>query len=482
MKKLFLILFIIFFNINLVNAGPLITIENGGGSGSVPVTATQEEVEAGTETDLRSLSPALLKAAIDSLGATTGWATDGFITSTTQTVSIGTTTFLNTPSKLAMFSIDGSSGGVPYQMRLYGDHQEQDAIKITTTLHPEVGGGADGIHINPSFVTQASDNHAQLGTLLVTLPVISDENGATVGVTAGIHINGTAPTIGSTGNYAIYDVTGAPSLLSKLGLGDDVPANRLFSVGNENPFQVDTNGTITNVLGITSQGDITCSKTASDAIIKAVTSQTGSGGTLQANANTAQTYIIANGSASTGTIAGLSKANLIHQEVNQASAYVMTTVNSDTAPMVWAPDRTEKMRLTSTGRLGIGLTNPAVSLEVAGQTAIQKQVITKSTGATLTASEMRNSVILCTAALTLTLPDTTAAMVGSTFTVISTTAAVVSVDPDASDQIVLGGVALTAGNKVSSDGVAYTEATYTITEVGTIVLRLADGVWINGGA
>ena len=99
---------------------------------------------------------------------------------------------------------------------------------------------------------------------------------------------------------------------------------------------------------------------------------------------------------------------------------------------------------------------------------------------TLSALECRNGFITMTATGTLTLPAVSGS--GMCVTVYSTTAAVVNVDTNASDRIVLDGTALDDGDKVTCDAVAGNWIVlFNDTNVGWRTVG-KQGVWTDGGA
>lgn len=73
-------------------------------------------------------------------------------------------------------------------------------------------------------------------------------------------------------------------------------------------------------------------------------------------ASTAQAWLSSYGSSFGGTLAGLSCNNMVSLEANYPSAFVISTVNTDSAPIVFAPGRVEAMRIAPTGNIGVGTT------------------------------------------------------------------------------------------------------------------------------
>ncbi len=93
----------------------------------------------------------------------------------------------------------------------------------------------------------------------------------------------------------------------------------------------------------------------------------------------------------------------------------------------------------------------------------------------------KGHTILVTSAGTATLPAATT--IGQACSVVSTTAAVVSVDPaSTSDTVILNGTALTAGNKATSDGTDEAALYCENTVANTWRCRTTFGIFVDGGA
>jgi hypothetical protein len=92
---------------------------------------------------------------------------------------------------------------------------------------------------------------------------------------------------------------------------------------------------------------------------------------------------------------------------------------------------------------------------------------------------MYGNTHLVTGAYVVTLP---AAVVGMSAIFQATTAAVFSVDVQAADSIVLAGIALTAGNKASSDGFAGSFIKVTCTSANTWRVTDVGGLFVDGGS
>lgn len=107
-------------------------------------------------------------------------------------------------------------------------------------------------------------------------------------------------------------------------------------------------------------------------------------------------------------------------------------------------------------------------------------VLTYASDQVLTAALCKNSLITVTATATITLPAVTGS--GMCVCIYSTTAAVVHVDANANDRIVLDGTALDDGDKVTCDAVAGNWIVlFNDTNVGWRTLG-KQGVWVDGGA
>jgi len=106
-----------------------------------------------------------------------------------------------------------------------------------------------------------------------------------------------------------------------------------------------------------------------------------------------------------------------------------------------------------------------------------RRIITTAADLTLKTSECYNTLVLVTAAKTVTLP---AVMPGMDLIVLGTGANAINVDPNDADQIRLAGAQLTAGNKVTSGGAAG-DMVHLITESadGFVVINSA-GTWSDG--
>jgi hypothetical protein len=118
-------------------------------------------------------------------------------------------------------------------------------------------------------------------------------------------------------------------------------------------------------------------------------------------------------------------------------------------------------------------------LKASGRALGDKIITTHGATENVTAISMFGNVHRITGAYVLTLP---AAVVGMSGIFLATTAAVFSVDCNAADAFSLAGTALTAGNKLTSDGYAgtFVEVTCTIANVWTVTNT--GGLFVDGGA
>ena len=167
--------------------------------------------------------------------------------------------------------------------------------------------------------------------------------------------------------------------------------------------------------------------------------------------------------AASETVAGVSELATDAETVTGTATDRITTPANITAKMA-APG-------------AIGGTTPAAGTftDLLGLTS----VITATTDTTLAAAQCKGQIVRVTATATITLP---AVVIGSLVTIISTTAAVVHVKANASDRIILSGVAMDDGDKATSPGNAGNQITVWgdssagWTEIGMI------GAFTDGGA
>jgi hypothetical protein len=119
-----------------------------------------------------------------------------------------------------------------------------------------------------------------------------------------------------------------------------------------------------------------------------------------------------------------------------------------------------------------------IGRKVAGANLIYK---TSAGNVTLVITEISNLYLEVSATGTVTLPAVIASKQGAVLTIYSTTAAIIHIDPDAADRLVLNGVAFADGEKMSCDAVAGNSATLIIDSVAGYRVLGTTGVWVNGG-
>ena len=122
------------------------------------------------------------------------------------------------------------------------------------------------------------------------------------------------------------------------------------------------------------------------------------------------------------------------------------------------------------------LSNSGIQTAAGG---VKYSITTHSATEAVTAATLYGNDHLITGAYTITLP---AAVLGMSAKVRCTTAAIGSIDSTAPDAFVLGGTALTAGNKITSDGTAGAELELICLVANRWSVRNVTGVWIDGGA
>lgn len=104
--------------------------------------------------------------------------------------------------------------------------------------------------------------------------------------------------------------------------------------------------------------------------------------------------------------------------------------------------------------------------------------LTTTTPAALSSTQCKGHLVTITQTATITLP---ACFVGACVTVYSTAANAVSVDPNASDRIVLDGTALDDGDKITSASGAGDFATLICDDANGWRVVGRSGTWTDGG-
>ena len=122
------------------------------------------------------------------------------------------------------------------------------------------------------------------------------------------------------------------------------------------------------------------------------------------------------------------------------------------------------------------LSNSGIQTATGG---VDMTITTHSATEAVAAATMHGNDHIITGAYTVTLP---AAVLKMRATFRCTTAAIASIDSTAPDAFVLGGTALTAGNKITSDGVAGSEVELVCLTANQWTVRNVTGLFIDGGA
>lgn len=178
------------------------------------------------------------------------------------------------------------------------------------------------------------------------------------------------------------------------------------------------------------------------------------------NANATQRLlklVVGTDAAATLTVEGT--AGVVNQDVTSDASPTFTAVNK------------------------VAITAPATSatLTIVDGTTLgnAKSVVTHSGSEAITAAQMYGSEHILTAVGTLTLP---ALAVGMNAVFTATTAAVMTIDSNGADQLILGGTALTAGYSIDSDGSAYASCEIVCLQANKGIVRNTNCVFIDGGA
>lgn len=170
--------------------------------------------------------------------------------------------------------------------------------------------------------------------------------------------------------------------------------------------------------------------------------------------------------------------------LGSSSLVIRPTTNSTTAIQLQDASGTGIIIVdTMNKRVGIGMT-PAVPLDVSGNIRGGRNVTTHSGTENVTTASMMGDAHLVTVAATISLPT---AAVGYNITVMTNRAtgasAVFSVDVQTgTDVFILNGTALSAGNKITSDGTGYAAVYIECVETGKYIVRGLQGVFMDGGA
>jgi hypothetical protein len=164
-----------------------------------------------------------------------------------------------------------------------------------------------------------------------------------------------------TGEYEVTDIAGGASMgaLAAFHLDSNnggLILKTLTAASLTEAMRIDATGQVG--IGMTPANFVDIGKNQGGTT-KAVVNNTNTGGAsaLQCKADTSQIYIATDGSTIGGTAyAGLSGNSLSVLEAVSSSAFYIGTLTA--APIVFAQNRVEMMRLTNTGQLLIGATSP----------------------------------------------------------------------------------------------------------------------------
>jgi hypothetical protein len=163
---------------------------------------------------------------------------------------------------------------------------------------------------------------------------------------------------------------------------------------------------------------------------------------------------------------------------NAFMAYVLDadSAASESSPSIITPD-------TNAGdKRWVMLGSVSAASLALGEAQAGLPAVSKASAGAISAAECRGQVIYVSGAGTYTLPAVSGVITGGLITVSVIGAITVSLDPDAADRIILNGVALDDGDKITSDGAA--GATVTLhkdSANGWTVIGGSIG-WIDGGA
>jgi len=167
------------------------------------------------------------------------------------------------------------------------------------------------------------------------------------------------------------------------------------------------------------------------------------------------------------------------------SAAKVLAIGSGTAPTTSPADAAQVWVADEGGVAGAAALHMRNELGNTGAVGFKKNIVDTTAGALDLSSaphKIADYIHEISAAGTVTLPAVSAALYGARMIVMVTAAVAVSIDPNASDRIVLAGTALTDGNKITNDSTAgsFVEL-YCDGANGWRTLNVG-GVWIDGGA
>ena len=177
-----------------------------------------------------------------------------------------------------------------------------------------------------------------------------------------------------------------------------------------------------------------------------------------------------------GVAAGTSGAKVITRGVGTAP-----TTSPASAAQLWVADRQGVAdKATLYMRNEEGHSSPVAFANLTYRTT--------AIDTTVELNEFGNFYLEVTATATVTvsaIPNiaqgTNGSLIGALLTIYSTTAAIVHVDPNAVDRLVLNGIAQADGEKISCDAVAGNSVTLIVDSTAGLRVLGVVGVWVNGG-
>lgn len=169
--------------------------------------------------------------------------------------------------------------------------------------------------------------------------------------------------------------------------------------------------------------------------------------------------------------------------INKDPSAIGGTTTSSTAPTTSPADAAQMWVQDRQGIAGKAAWHMRNEEGLSGPIAFANLTFrTVSGDTTLGLNEIGNNYLEVSATATITLPviaDTT--LQGAVITIYSTSAAIVHVDPNAADRIVLNGTAQANGEKISCDAIAGNSVTLIVDSASGWRVLGMTGVWINGG-